>query len=111
MRIYFENGKLKDDVPINGFVSTVDAQYGYSANKKKLDILKQSTPKCSVYTNSLVSLSNTYCWNDSLKAPELYVRAGKDRKFIRVDHLTTRELRVGHNLMKLYIAKEFNKLN
>lgn len=110
MKIYFEDGQLQEDTPTKGFIETVDARYGYLANRKKLDMLLLATPKCTVYTNSIVALSSIYCWNESLSVPELYIRAGKEQVFTRVDFLTERELRMGHNLMRIYTANGFGNL-
>lgn len=101
MKIFFEDGYivLGRHAPVFNFV--VDAGHGYSNNERYLDFLQDTVQDCAVYTNSLVALNNKYCWNSDLKVPELYLR-NKDNIFTRVDDLTDRELREGHNLLALF---------
>ena len=108
MKIYFEDGKLEDEklLPIT-LDYIIDAGLGFSANVKFLDVLSQSNPNCIIYTNSIFAFDNRYAWNEKLQAPEVYIRAGNDTLFTRVDKLTNRELREGHNLARMYIAGEF----
>lgn len=110
MRIYFEDGRLicTSDVPDFNFM--VDAGWGVQNNQSAMDLYLKLVPDCTIYTNSLVALSNRYCWNSELGVPELYLRAGEDKIFTRVDALTDRELREGHNLMALYRNGGFYKI-
>ena len=108
MKIYFEDGEMAFSyLPFAHTACRIDAKYGYSKNSADLDFLSCYQPDTIVYTNSLLALDNKYCWNKELKVPELYIRAGEHMVFTRVDKLTTRELRQGHNLMKLYMNGEF----
>lgn len=116
MKIYFEDGELMREVQTAiGALFRVDGALGFSRNKEVLDIYneyyKNTGKDVIIYTNSLVALSNKYCWNDDLKVPELYIRPGAGRKdFVRVDKLTNRALRQAHNLRKMYMANEFGNL-
>lgn len=109
MKIYFEDGTLRQlnqlPVPID-FV--VDAAQGVTANFNTLDELKQRNENLTIYTNSIFAFSNQYAWNQELKVPEIYVRAGEHMLFTRIDELTNRELREGHSLAKLYVVGEFD---
>ena len=113
MKIYFEDGKL-DNIALVKFETgckfdfTVDAANGYSFCEDRFEISAHFHPNCAIYTNSLVALSNKYVWNEELGVPELYLRHKDTLQFTRVDALTTRELRQGHNLMKMYMAGEFD---
>ena len=117
MRIYFEDGELKEYNELamwdnEGFIQIilpihyiVDAKYGYTNNVKKFIDIEDENNKAVVYTNSLLALNNRLAWNENLKVPEIYLRIGS--AFKRIDKLTNRELKQGHNIMKMYIAGEF----
>ena len=108
MKIYFEDGELRDwrQLPIIDFYE-IDASNGYSHNKERLERIREKDYNAIVYTNQIVALQTEYCWNKELEVPELYIRAGEHMVFTRVDNLTTRQLREGHNLMKMYMSGEF----
>lgn len=107
MKIYFEDGKLCSFLPVK-MDYRIDAGDGFSRNAADLELYMETNPSAAIYTNSLAALSNKYVWNETLHVPELYIRAGEYMDFHRIDTLTERELRQGHNLMKMYIAGEFN---
>lgn len=110
MKIYFEDGVLTATQQLKlGSDYFINAANGYSANERALDRIKETVPDAIVYTNSLVPLlySDIYCWDNEAKIFELYIRQGDD--FVRVDKLTNRELRFGHNLFRLWRAGEFDR--
>lgn len=111
MKIYFEDGRLKDfNLLTFKFDGKIDAKDGCSDNINSLNEWFAHSPKTSViYTNSIIALDNKYCWNADLKIPELYIRAGENYEFVRIDKLTDRELREAHNLMHMYLSGCFNK--
>ena len=109
MKIYFEDGELRsiNQLPVKpDFV--IDAGKGLTESFRLLDFIKETNPNCIVYTNAIIAFDNKYAWNNSLKVPEIYIRAGEHLIFTRIDNLTKRELKEGHTLAKLYIAGEFN---
>lgn len=109
MKIYFEDGKLRNtnQLPIKpDFI--VNAEEGVNANINYLDNVYHVNPNGIVYTNSIFAFSNQYAWNEELKVPEIYIRTGEHMLFTRIDELTNRELREGHNLAKMYVAGEFD---
>ena len=108
MKIYFEDSWLYTPEESLNIDYIIDAGAGITWCEKKLDEIFKTKPEAAVYTNSVAALSNKYCWNRKLHAPELYIRVGRNRTFTRVDSLTDRELRAGHNLMHLYRNGEFN---
>lgn len=109
MRIYFEDGDLLQisQVPFEPYMK-IDACHGISKNLDNLDNLIEFNPDAIVYTNQIAAMQSKYCWNNKLKLPELYIRAGEHMIFTRIDELTTRELQEGHNLAKMYITGEFD---
>ena len=86
----------------------VNAGVGISTNIDVLDDIKEHNPNAVVYTNSIFAFSNIYAWNEELTVPEIYIRAGEHRAFTRIDNLTNRKLKQGHNLAKMYISGEFD---
>lgn len=109
MIIFFEDGRLRDSslLPFD-YEYEIDAKDGYSSNLEELNNIKEITTSSDIiYTNSLVALDNRYCWNVRLGVPELYIRAGENQEFVRVDKLTNKELREAHNLFKMYKNGEF----
>ena len=109
MKIYFEDGELREPHQLAIVADyKVDASKGVTSTINILDILRQNYPDAVIYTNSIFAFSNEYAWNKELKVPEIYIRAGEHMVFTRIDSLTERELREGHNLAKMYVAGEFN---
>lgn len=109
MKIYFEDGLLVTSryLPITDYYR-LDAADGPTHNKTMLDGIKECCPDRTVYTNSLIALSNEYAWNKELGVPEIYIRAGEHMNFHRIDELTERELRFAHNICKMYLAGSFD---
>lgn len=109
MKIYFEDGELRAVLDeIQEIFIPLDATNGYSFCENVLWKLKQNNSDAVVYTNMITALSNRYAWNEELKAPEIYIR-NKDGIFTRIDELTAKELREGHNIMRMYIAGAFEE--
>lgn len=109
MKIYFEDGELMHVslVPVEVDFK-VDASNGVTRNIETLDLLNVCRHDATIYTNSIFAFNNIYAWNEELKVPEIYIRAGEHMVFTRIDKLTNRELRAGHNLAKMYVAGEFD---
>ena len=110
MKIYFEDGELVQSgyLPFTRYI-VVHAASGVSSNIAVLDDIKETEPNATVYTNSIFAFSNKYAWNEELQVPEIYIKAGEHMVFTRIDKLTTRQLREGHNIAKMWISGEFDK--
>ena len=107
MKIYFEDGELRADFTLSPRPDfRIDASLGPSANEKSLNEILENNPNAVVYTNSLIALSNRYCWDSRISTPELYIR-GEKMSFQRVDSLTEREIREAHNLLYMYLNGAF----
>ena len=108
MKIYFEDGELNRSISTTfDYDHVVDAKYGFTHNDKIFDAIQSYDSESSVYTNSLVALNNRLAWNKELGVPEIYLF--RNGKFVRIDELTNRELREGHNILKMYISGEFKE--
>lgn len=112
MKIYFEDGDLRGYTSKStGVPETVNlslnASHGVTENIEVMNYLLQEKPNTVVYTNSIFAFHNMYAWNEELKAPEIFIRAGEAGTWVRIDKLTNRELKEGHNLAKMYVAGEF----
>lgn len=111
MKIYFEDGDLVNSLLLPVHIDyKVDANRGVTANIYRLDLLNEKHPGAVIYTNSIFAFNNMYAWNEELKVPEIFIRAGEADKWVRIDKLTNRELKRGHNLAHMYVAGEFEKL-
>jgi hypothetical protein len=111
MKIYFEDGDLVNSLLLSVHIDyKVDAARGVSYNIEQLDLLNENQPGVVIYTNSIFAFNNRYAWNEELKAPEIFIRAGESGKWVRIDKLTNRELRRAHNLAHMYVAGEFERL-
>ena len=109
MKVYFEDDELRhiNQLPIKpDFV--INAGKGLTDSFRLLNLAKETKPNCIIYTNAITAFSNRYAWNEELKVPEIYIRAGEHMVFTRIDNLTERELREGYALARLYVAGEFN---
>ena len=80
---------------------------GMRANISKLDIIKEKEPDSVIYTNSIFAFDNTYAWDNEFNRPEIYIRDSSG-EFKNITEFTSRQLKEGHNLAKLYIAGEFD---
>lgn len=110
MKIYFEDGELQHPslLPVMPKYE-VHANKGVTDNIELLDLILEKDTDATVYTNSIFAIYSLYAWNDELDVPEIYIRAGKEGTWVRIDKLTNRTLKPGHNLAKMYVAGEFEK--
>jgi hypothetical protein len=107
MKIYFEDGELNKPNSIDfTYDYKVDARYGHTKSTALLSCINCLDNDASVYTNAIIALDNKFAWNNKLKVPEIYLI--KEDNFIRIDKLTDRELKEGHDIMKMYMNGEFD---
>lgn len=106
MIVYFEDGKLnlcKAVLEIGELPFEVDAGMGYSDCRRNLRWIKDTQPfNAKVYTNSLDAFSNFWCWDDEKKIPMIHIR-DRSGKWRLISDMTDKELRMAHNLEKLYV--------
>lgn len=113
MKIFFEAGQTTLDSACSIHkqchvtLVEVDAGDGYYAVRGNLDgtlACWKDGQNVAVYTNSVLALDNRYCWNEKEGICELYLKHGGE--WTRVDKITKRELRQGHNLFNLFVSGE-----
>lgn len=106
MIVYFEDESIINDAmySMDGTeMIKVDAGKGYSYCRRKLKYIKDNYPfDTNVYTNSLDAFSNFWCWDDKKKMPMIYIR-DKNWQWKLISEMTDRELRISHNLEKMYV--------
>ena len=114
MIIYFEDSSITNE-PLYSITDKemikVDAKNGITSNINQLIAIEKDRDfDTSIYTNSIVALWSRWCWDKENKIPQLYIR-NINGEWENITHFTTRELREGHNLAKLYISGEFDVYN
>lgn len=109
MIVYFEDGYIMNEsiaIETGAFIK-IDAAMGYSNCRRSLRYIKDNHPfDTKVYTNSLDAFSNFWCWDEEKKTPMIYIR-DEHGKWKLIQEMTDRELRVAHNLEKLYVNGVF----
>lgn len=114
MTIYFVNGNLKDDlfnVSIPEPFCVVDAADGYSRCMLALTHIKSRKDNINVVTNFIEALDSDFCYNGSTNRFDLFIISKTDGQWHNIQEFTSRELRCGHNLVKLYQNEEFQSLD
>lgn len=114
MIIYFEDGSITNEstYSVTGEeLIKVDAANGYTANYNKLvAIEKERDFYAKIYTNSLVALSNRWCWDERNKIPQLYIR-NRDGEWENATHFAYSNIRQVNNLAKMYVNGLFDIYN
>ena len=112
MIIFFEDGPLVYPCPTSLWANgiepiNVDAGMGYRHCRNRLKYIDENYPfNTEVYTNSLDAFSNYWCWDEEKNIPMIYIK-DKNNNWKLINELTTRELRRGLALEKLYTNGEF----
>lgn len=111
MKVFFEDGKLNIHNEPQDVIAYADAMdrptYAYSRLKYIKEFYKD---KASVYTNSIIALLHAaeFAWNKETQRFDIYLRC-RNGEWKNIHELTTRELRKGHNIWKLWWSGEFKK--
>ena len=90
------------------YYHTIDAAHGPSDNIKQLELARLNYYDCVIFTNSLVALDHRYGWNEKENHTDIYFYVKSKRDFVRCDELTDREIREGHNIMKMFMNGVFD---
>ena len=111
MKILFYDGDIRWWSRPTGFpnYNRMNASWGYTDNIKTLDLyLEKLGEDTVILTNSLVALDHRYGWNKKEHHTDIYFYVKSKRDFVRCDELTEKEIREGHNIMKMFMNGVFN---
>lgn len=87
------------------YLDEFDAFYHYEMSEKVIEFLKNKYPLCQM----ILTTHNTNLMNNRLMRPDCLFILSQEGKLTSLCDATTRELREGHNLEKMYISGEFNE--
>lgn len=111
MKILFYDGDIRWWSRPTSFsnYNRLDASWGYTDNIKTLDLYMEKLGEDTiVLTNSLVALDHRYGWNEKENHTDIYFYVESKHDFVRCDELTEREVRRGHNIMKMFMNGAFD---
>ena len=86
------------------YLDEFDAFFHYEMSEKFLKYVKENFPHCQV----ILTTHNTNLMTNRIMRPDCVVILTHDGKITALNKATTRELREGHNLEKLYMSGEFD---
>lgn len=87
------------------FIDEFDAFYHYEMSETVVKFFKKKYPNCQV----VMTTHNTNLMTNRLMRPDCLFILSRDGRLTALCDATSRELREGHNLEKLYISGEFDK--
>lgn len=87
------------------YLDEFDAFYHYEMSENVVKFFKAKYPKCQL----ILTTHNTNLMTNKLMRPDCLFIISRDGRLTALCDATTRELREGHNLEKLYISGEFDK--
>lgn len=87
------------------YLDEFDAFYHYEMAENVIKFFKKRHPNCQM----IMTTHNTNLMTNRIMRPDCMFILSKDGKLTALCNATTRELREGHNLEKMYISGEFEK--
>jgi len=87
------------------FFDEFDALFHYEMSERFLNYFKQNYPKCQM----IFTTHNTNLMSNYVMRPDCLFILSQKGEITPLNKATTRELREGHNLEKMYISGEFNR--
>ncbi|MSS64515.1 AAA family ATPase [Velocimicrobium porci] len=87
------------------YLDEFDAFYHYEMAEKVISFFKRKYPKCQIIMTS----HNTNLMTNRLMRPDCLFILSRSGTLTALCNATSRELREGHNLEKMYISGEFEK--
>ena len=86
----------------------IDAAHGPSNNIEQLKWLCLNYCDCILLTNFLAALDHRYGWNEKENHTDIYFYVESKHDFVRCDELTEKEIRKGHDIMKMFMNGAFD---
>ena len=86
----------------------ISAADGPSNVTKWIDNMYKRMPKCTLFTNSIIALSNTYAWNDITNSCDIWFWKPSMNMWVNIQDTTDKEIRKPHNIMKMYLSGAFD---
>lgn len=111
MKILFYDGSISWWACPSSFsnYNRLDGSFGYTDTIKTIDLYKENLGEDeAVLTNSIVALDHKYGWNKKENHTDIYFYVKSKRDFVRCDKLTEKEIRKGHNIMKMFMNGAFD---
>ena len=111
MKILFYDGDIRWwACPISFYnYNRLNASGGYTNNIKALNLYRDKLGEdTTILTNSLVALDHRYGWNEKENHTDIYFYVESKHDFVRCDELTEREIREGHDIMKMFMNGDFD---
>ena len=111
MKILFYDGDIRWRACPTSFsnYNRLNALWGYTDNIKELNTYREKFGEDTVIlTNSLVALDHRYGWNEKENHTDIYFYVESKHDFVRCDKLTEREIREGHDIMKMFMNGVFD---
>ena len=87
------------------FFDEFDALFHYEMSERFLNYFKQNYPQCQI----IFTTHNTNLMSNDVMRPDCLFILSQKGVITPLNKATTRELREGHNLEKMYISGEFDK--
>lgn len=111
MKILFYDGDIRWWACPMSFsnYNRLNASGGYTNNIKALNLYRDKLGEdTTILTNSLVALDHRYGWNKKENHTDIYFYVESKHDFVRCDELAGREIREGHNIMKMFMNGVFD---
>ena len=111
MKILFYDGNIRWLACPTSFsnYNRLSAAWGYTDNIKELNTYREKLGEAAIIlTNSLVALDHRYGWNKKENHTDIYFYVESKHDFVRCDELTEKEIREGHNIMKMFMNGAFD---
>lgn len=111
MKILFYDGDIRGWSYPSSFsnYNRINASWGYTNIIENLDLYREKLGEDTIIlTNSIIALDHRYGWNEKENHTDIYFYVKSKHDFVRCNKLTDREIREGHDIMKMFMNGVFN---